>query len=191
MSSHLMSQDTGYGLAEAAILSQPWLTASSVSDVLARHTVVAATSELPKAIERRIVIRKRGLSGPAEMSVSGIWPASFLKSAGAVVDLLNLPAGWNSYGAKPIAPQNAVAAIRLLAGILSADTLPSPIVVPRVRGGIQLEWHSGVVDIEVYIDSPGKISFFAEHAENGETFEGQIEGNEAVLKAWLQHLSGQ
>lgn len=189
MSSRLTSQDTGYGLAEAAILSQPWLTASSLPDVLARPAVVATTSELPKAIERRIVIRKRGPSGPIEMSVSGIWPPWLLKSAGTVVDILNLPAGWNSYGAKPIAPKNAIAAIRLLAGILSADT-PPPLVVPRVRGGIQLEWHSGDVDIEVYVDSPDKISFFAEHVETGETFEGQIEGNEAVLKAWLQRMSG-
>lgn len=189
MSSRLTWQDTGSGLAEAAILSQPWLTASSLPDVLARPAVVATTSELPKAIERKIVIRKRGVSGPTEMAVSGIWPAWFLKSAGAVVDLLNLPAGWNSYGAKPIAPKNAIATIRLLAGILSADT-PPPLVVPRVRGGIQLEWHSGDVDIEVYVDSPDKTSFFAEHVETGETFEGQIEGNEAVLKAWLQRMSG-
>lgn len=189
MPSRLTSHDTGYSLAEAAILSQPWLTASSLPDVLARPAVVATTSELPKVVERKIVIRKRGLSGPAEISVSGLWPASFLKGAGAVVDLLNLPAGWNSYGAKPIAPQNAVQAIRLLAGILSTDT-PPPVVVPRVRGGIQLEWHSAYVDVEVYIDSPGKIRFFAEHTETGETFEGQIEGNEAVLKAWLSRTSG-
>lgn len=188
MASAFTSHDTGYGLAETAILSQSWPTASSLLDVLARPALVAATTEQPPAAARKIVIRKRA-SRPAEISVGGHWPGSFLKSAGAVVDLLNLPVGWNSYGAKPIAPQNAVEAIRLLAGFIGPDT-PAPAVVPRVRGGIQLEWHAESIDIEVYIDSPGNVNFFAEHVETGEAFDGPIEGNEAVLKAWLQHISG-
>ncbi len=36
------------------------------------------------------------------------------KNVEEVVDLLNLPAGWNSYSAKPIAPRNAIRTIRLL-----------------------------------------------------------------------------
>ena len=189
MANALTSHDTGYNLAETAILSQPWLTASSLPDVLARHTVVAATAEQPVVMARKIVIRRSGLSGPAEILVNGIWPVSFLKSARAVVDLLNLPAGWNSYGAKPIAPRNAIEAIRLLAGFIGPDT-PPPAVVPRVQGGIQLEWHAESIDVEVYIDSPGSISFFAEQVQTGETFDGPLAGHEAVLKAWLQHISG-
>jgi len=189
MASALMSQETGYGLAETAIRSQSWLTASSQPDVLARHAVMAATAEQPGVPARRIVIRKRGSFGPADLSVSGVWPASFLKSAGAVVDLLNLPAGWNSYSAKPIAPQNAVQAIQLLAVFVAPKT-PAPAVVPRVRGGIQLEWHAESIDIEVYIDSPGNVSFFAEKLDTGEAFDGPLAGHEAVLKAWLQNISG-
>ena len=60
MANALTSHDTGYNLAETAILSQPWLTASSLPDVLARHSVVAATAEQPVAVARKIVIRKRG-----------------------------------------------------------------------------------------------------------------------------------
>jgi hypothetical protein len=189
MASALTSHDTGYGLAEAAILSHSLLTASTLPDVLARHAVVAATADQPAPLARRIVIKKRGWSGPAELSVSGFWPASFLKSAGAVVDLLNLPAGWNSYGAKPIAPQNAVQAIQLLAEFIAPGT-PPPAVVPRVRGGIQIEWHAESVDVEVYIDSPGKVSFFVEQLDTGETFDGPLAGHEAVLKTWLQNISG-
>lgn len=188
MASALMSQETGYGLAETAVRSQSWLTASSQPDVLARHAVVAATAEQPGVPARRIVIRKRGSFGPTDLSVSGFWPISFLKSAGAVVDLLNLPPGWNSYSAKPIAPQNAVQAIQLLAVFVAPNT-PAPAVVPRVRGGIQLEWHAESIDIEVYIDSPSNVSFFAESSDTGETFEGPLAGHDAVLKAWLQNIS--
>jgi hypothetical protein len=105
------------------------------------------------------------------------------------VDLLNLPAGWNSYGARPITPQNAVEAIRLLARFVGPDT-PPPAVVPRVRGGIQLEWHTESIDVEVYIDSPGNVSFFVDQVESGETFDGPLAGHEAVLKAWVQRISG-
>jgi hypothetical protein len=62
-------------------------------------------------------------------------------------------------------------------------------VVPRVRGGIQLEWHTETGDIEVYIDSPDKVTFFAEHTETGESTEAPLAGNEKVLKAWVQRIS--
>ena len=189
MDSTLMLDETGYGLAETAIRSPSWLTASSQPDVLARDTVMAATAEQPGLPARRIVIRKRGSSGPAELSVSGFWSASFLKGASAVVDLLNLPAGWNSYAAKPIARHNAVRAIQLLAVFIAADT-PAPTVVPRVRGGIQLEWHGESIDIEVYVDSPSNVRFFAEKSDTGETFDGPLEGNEDVLKAWVKNIPG-
>lgn len=188
MASALTSHDMGYSLAEAAILSHSLLTASSLPDVLARPAAVAATAEQLVAGARRIVIRKRGPSGPTELLVSGLWPVSFLKSAGAVVDLLNLPAGWNSYGALPIAPQTAVQAIQLLAVFIGPGT-PAPAVVPRVRGGIQLEWHTKSIDVEVYIDSPGNVRLFAEQVETAESIDGPLTGNEAVLKAWLQHIS--
>ena len=189
MADALTLRDTRYGLAEAAILSQPWLSTSSLGDVLARPAVVTAAAEQPAATPRRIVIRKRGPEGPAEIQASGPWPRSFLKGAGAVVELLNLPAGWNSYTARPIAPQNAVEAIRLLAEFIGPDT-PPPAVVPRVQGGIQLEWHTESIDIEVYIDSPRKVSFFAEQVDSGETSEGTLPGHEIALKAWVQRISG-
>jgi hypothetical protein len=189
MADALTLYDTRYSLAEAAILSQPWLSASTLPDALARPSVVTATVEQPLAMPRRIVIRKRGPTGPAEIQASGSWPRTFLKSAGAVVELLNLPAGWNSYAAKPITPQNALEAIRLLAAFVGPET-PQPAVVPRVQGGIQLEWHTASVDIEVYIDAPGRVRFFVEGIEAGETFDGPLAGNEPVLKAWVQHISG-
>jgi hypothetical protein len=80
-------------------------------------------------------------------------------------------------------------AIRLLADFVGTDT-PPPEVVPRVQGGIQLEWHTPAVDIEVYIDAPGRVRFFVEGMAAVETFDGPLAGHEAVLKAWLQNVSG-
>jgi hypothetical protein len=47
----------------------------------------------------------------------------------------------------------------------------------------------GTIDIEVYIDSSEKVSFFAEHIQSGQEVERPLAGSEHVLKAWLQRLS--
>lgn len=67
---------------------------------------------------------------------------------------------------------------------------PPPAVVPRVQGGIQLEWHTETIDIEVYIDSPEKVSFFAEHLESGQNAQGPLAGQEHVLKEWVERIPG-
>ena len=163
----LISPDTAYGLAEETIRSQPWLSASTLPDQLARPAVRTAEGEQSLPRLRKFVIRRVG--GELMLEIRADAPESFvktlLKSARAVGDLLSLPEGWNSHSAKPIAVRNARAAIELLAQVLRTDT-PPPDVVPRVQGGIQLEWHTEKVDIEIYIDSPDKVSFFAEDVES-------------------------
>jgi hypothetical protein len=83
-----------------------------------------------------------------------------------VCELSSLPANWDSYGARPIDPSCAIAAIRL---ILSAvhPSIPAPAVVPTNRGGIQLEWHRGGVDLEIRIDSPTQFHVAFEDAKTG------------------------
>lgn len=182
-------RDTDYSLAEAAILAQPWLSTSTLPDVLARPAVVTGAMEHPAPALRKVIIRKRGPEVSVEIQASGPMPRSFLKSVEGVVDLLRLPAGWNSYSAKPIGSQNAIRAIRLLAEFLGPET-PPPVAVPTVRGGIQLEWHTRGVNIEVYVDSPESVGFFAEHAGSGEGSEAPLAGHEQELRLWLQCISG-
>jgi uncharacterized protein YbdZ (MbtH family) len=122
-------------------------------------------------------------------SANGPSPRTFSECARKIVELLQLPAGWNSHSALPIAPQNASHAIELLAEFLGPRT-PTPLIVPRVQGGIQLEWHTAATDIEVYIDSPGKVSFYAEQAGTDDMVEELLSGNEGVLQAWINRISG-
>jgi hypothetical protein len=181
--------ETGYGLAEKAILSERLLSASTLPDVLARPAVVTATVEPASAKLHRVVIRKRGAEISVEIQATGILPRPFFKSIEDIAALLTLPPGWNSYSARPIAPQNANRAIGLLWNLLQAG-IAAPIVVPRVRGGIQIEWHTEAGDIEIYIDSPDQISFFAEDVKSGESIEAPLAGHEEVLRAWVQRISG-
>ncbi|MBI3680891.1 MAG: hypothetical protein HY235_10900 [Acidobacteria bacterium] len=181
--------DTGYSLAEAAILSRPWLSTSTLPDVLARPAVVDIAVEPPAPVLQKVIIRKQGPALRVEIYATGLMSRPFLKCVEGVVDLLGLPPGWNSYSAKPIAARNAVRAIQVLASLMNTET-PPPAVVPRVQGGIQLEWHTKEIDIEVYIDSPEKVSFFAEHAKSGENIEEPLASHEHELKVWLQRVAG-
>ena len=106
------------------------------------------------------------------------------KNVEAVVGLLNLPAGRNSYSAKPIAPRNAIRTIRLLAELMGVQARP-PIVEPAVKGGIQLERHAEGLNIEAYVDSPESSSFLAEQVGSDDSLEQASDGHEHEPKRWV------
>jgi hypothetical protein len=111
----------------------------------------------------------------------------YVKTVSKLIELLELPGGWNSYNAKPISKENVTFAVALL-GRLMRESTPAPLVVPKVRGGVQLEWHTRGIDIEIAIDSPERVSFFAEDLRGAqEPLEGPI--NERVLGKWIDRLS--
>lgn len=181
-------RDGEYGLVEAAILSDRSIYAATTQAVLAQAEVVDVTPRIPAPTLHKIVVQGQKWKAVLYIDPSGPQPATFLESVKDVVDMLDLPAGWNSYSAKPIAHRNAEAAIRVLADLLGPET-PPPAVVPRVKGNIQLEWHTKQIDIEVYIDSPELVRFFAEDVSTGETAEGPLSGREEQLKNWLRRVA--
>ena len=183
----LLLNDREYSSPEAAILSSRLISPVSTPDVSAGTGAVLATHGA------RMAARPLVSCGLENWTVSVNdatfqWPNWFLPSVKALVDLLNLPPGWNSHSAKRIAPQNATAALVLLGSLLDFDT-PPPTVVPRVQGNIQLEWHSDQIDIEIYIDSPHSVRFFAEDATNEHFAEGPLAGHEEEIRAWLERLA--
>jgi len=112
------------------------------------------------------------------------------RTVASLYSLSSLPAGWNSYQAKPIGPDVIQAAVKLVSNLLKTNT-PAPDVVPRVQGGIQLEWHLKNIDIEVYIDSSGAMRFYAEDLTDSRApDELQLPAGEAVLSSWLARISG-
>ena len=73
-----------------------------------------------------------------------------------------LPQGWDSYGAKSIERHALDSAIELLRRIAQPDT-PKPAVVPTNRGGVQIEWHTRGVDLEIEITPHGDIRLLYEN----------------------------
>lgn len=106
-----------------------------------------------------------------------------------VVELAELPGGWNSCDANPV---SATALRRTLEFLLEHVTpgVDLPAVVPTVRGGLQLEWHNNGLDVEVEIASDGPVSLFMEDTTTGETTEMNLIGNEQRMRRWLTRASG-
>lgn len=172
-------------MASAAILEAPryTLTAATVS---AGTIAVPASDALARS---DLFERSTGRRLEVEVSCLRGWPVSpGLNSAiSQIARLLELRAGWDSNNAKPVQREAVNGALQVLSKVLGPAT-PSPQVVPTVGGGLQLEWHSGGLDIEVYVDSIAGAEFFVETASGVEGVEGHLLGREDVLRSWLEKL---
>jgi hypothetical protein len=67
-----------------------------------------------------------------------------------------LPEGWDSYRAMSIESHVVDAAIELLHRKVQHNIL-KPAIVPTNRGGIQIEWHTQGVNLEIEITLHGEI----------------------------------
>lgn len=79
--------------------------------------------------------------------------------ADRIVDLMKLPTGWDGYGGRALTRGAAFIAMNILASFCKSTT-PMPSLVPMANGGVQIEWHFGAIDLEIAINSPGRISVF-------------------------------
>ena len=106
-------------------------------------------------------------------------------------ELVHLPPGWNSYGAKPVANEAVEAAIAfLIEAIPAGPNVVAPAVVPTVRGGLQLEWHRQGVDLEIEFGPDATGSWYAEDQETAETVEAPLVNGDVALRWWLGRASG-
>lgn len=181
--------DRVYGSAEAAIFSQKLISDSSSADGFAETDAFFSTHRA------QVATRPQVRCGDRNWTVSGSsathkLPKWLLPSVNDLAGILALPPGWNSHSAKPINWQNAVAALVVLSDLSDFNT-PPPAVVPRVQGNIQLEWHMGEIDIEIYIDSPDSVQFFAEDSLRDLTAEGSLVGRKQELREWLGLLASE
>lgn len=69
-------------------------------------------------------------------------------TVGALMRVLELPDGWDSYRAPRIDVRAVNTALDLLRSSAHDDS-PPPIVVPTAEGGVQLEWHAWGLDVEL------------------------------------------
>lgn len=98
------------------------------------------------------------------------WSTTVLRE---VCGLLDLKSNWDTYGAAPIKRETAMFAIQMLQSVMREQT-PTPSVVPSSIGGIQFEWHTNALDLEVHVAGPYDADFWFEDRDRGENIEDTI-----------------
>jgi hypothetical protein len=105
-----------------------------------------------------------------------------------VIELLDLPENWDSYGARPINREIVLFALQLLCETMPTDT-PAPTVIPTNRGGVQFEWHTRGIDLEIEIQSPERIYVSYEDQQSGNEWEAELTSDLTRLSDALLELS--
>jgi hypothetical protein len=114
-------------------------------------------------------------------------PAWLRPTAQKLTELSDLPENWDSYGARPIDHSAIAFAVQLLSETMQADT-PAPAVVPTNRGGVQLEWHTRGIDLEIEIQSPGRILVSYEDHRSGKEWEAELTSDLTRLSDAISEL---
>lgn len=126
--------------------------------------------------------------GEFVVEIDGAPPAWVTPTVSALGRLLSMPHNWDSYGARPIDHANVGAAIEL-AFALMIDGTPAPAVVPTSGGGVQLEWHTRGIDLEIEIRSPSRISACFEDQRTGAAWEAEQLNDFGRLRDALRELA--
>lgn len=118
-----------------------------------------------------------------------VLPKWFEVARDALVAILALPAGWNSYAAKAIDFSAVTSAVEVLLGVMDEKT-PLPTVVPVSSGGVLLEWHTMNADLEVRVMPNGRVrvTFERVNEEPREPVEGLTQEVLSPLQAFLREI---
>ena len=102
-----------------------------------------------------------------------------------------LQEGWDGYRGKPTRFVVADFAFRLLRAICKPHT-PAPFIAPLPSGGLQVEWHTAQVQIELTVRAPFQVeAWLAEPHVDDEGTEIALTSDFTDVLPWVQKLGGQ
>ena len=115
-------------------------------------------------------------------------PAWVEPSLNALAESLELPTNWDSYGSHRVGLNSVVSAGQALCLIMRSDTIP-PTVVPTPGGGIQLEWHTRGLDLEIEVSPLGRAYIFCHDQTEDTRWEGDLSFNLSRIQDVTARLS--
>jgi hypothetical protein len=115
-------------------------------------------------------------------------PTWLLPALESLTETGSLRDNWNSYGARAVSPYSVVFAIRLLAMVMT-ETMPAPAFVPTRDGGMQLEWHTKGVDLEIFVSPAGRYRASSEDLQSGVEWAGDVTSNLEPIAEVLAKLA--
>ena len=102
--------------------------------------------------------------------------------------LTKLPVGWDGYKGQRVSPLTARFVWDLLSSVMTKTTA-TPSVVPVTGGGLQVEWHRGGLDIELYVSKPMKAELFVSYADDRPDLELELTSDFGALSSALAGLA--
>lgn len=176
MNTVLEEPDVSEGLADLDLFQGNFTTALADRDTLAGREISMRVIEIPGRKARFII------------EWQGALPTWIMPTIQTMRELMDLPPGWDSYGAQIIDFEPIISALELLASLMQPNT-PMPAVVPTNRGGVQLEWHTRGIDLEIGIQSRAhQYASYQDHHQ-GIEWEGAITPNVGPLVDFMHELS--
>ncbi len=151
---------------ESRLTDQDWQASNTTSPLLLCATLTGA-------VATRREFRFPFDGGEFVVEIVGD-PATWVEpTVRALVKLLQLGPNWDTYGGSPMDPMCIAAALNLIFDTLPDDT-PVPSVVPTSQGGLQLEWHTCGIDLEVEFLSATRVCGLFEDAVAGTSWEKDL-----------------
>ena len=172
---------------QRGVIMYPVMGTSTTAGAVARETV--ETVSLPGGDGRTLEVAFRKQAGELVVDIPYSAPETLGPAVDRAIGLLQLPRGWNSHNAERVAETAVRRTIEFLMEYLVSD-VPAPVVVPTVRGGLQLEWHRNGVDIEVHFSADGDAVLVAEDGTTGKSVETDVVGHESQVRRWLRRVGG-
>ena len=111
----------------------------------------------------------------------------FEQAVDSLSALLTLPSNWNSYGAPPVEPTALHLMLKLLSSLQA--TMPEPRILPTSRGGVQIEWHCGGVDLEIEPTAEPEHYLALFEGELIADWEGEVTIDSPRLTTMLEEIS--
>ncbi len=103
--------------------------------------------------------------------------------------LLELRSGWDGAEGQQLNPEALVTAARVITQGISTG-LPEPELFPVPDGGVQLEWRSGPLELELEIE-PGydAVVFVCEDEQTGQRLDGELPRDRSRLALAFARLA--
>lgn len=108
------------------------------------------------------------------------------KALERITELLRLEPGWDSYQGKAISFPIAWFTLLMLETIMESRT-PEPFIMPSGEGFLQVEWHIGDTDIELYVIGPCRVEAYRSKSGIEESHEADVDM--AIVRQWLSELN--
>ncbi|WP_430432502.1 hypothetical protein [Methyloversatilis sp.] len=102
--------------------------------------------------------------------------------------LIRLEEGWDGYGGFPVSFDNAMFAFRVLESICGPYT-PPPQIVPGASGDLQIEWHTHVGDIELWVRGPNNVYAWRDRGETHGFDELDLTTDFSTVSDWVKEIT--